>query len=783
MTVEPGVSAAAMSAFSVAITDGSSMKKSQARSPSRPRSRYTRSDATVAPSARKASRCGSSRRRPITSPPGGGMHGAAEARQQRAGDQERGADRLGQRRRPRRPGRRRRRRGHARCPRATRPRRRGAQQREHRVDVADARDVAQHDLLRGEQAGGQHRQRGVLVAGRDHGAGERIAAFDDGTCPCGRRGHVPEAPVDAVASSVRAPACADTAARWLACCAFPAAAAAEPLSFIVAPTDQIGVPGYPAATEITPEGYLYTGSGELVVPLRAAPAALERSPSGRSTAGPLPARHLARAAAGRSTTAHDVQRRGGRAARRLRPGADAQHRQPQRARAAGAIGTRYTGGEPKGSGVRRFRFAAARSRRSAPGSTTSPGYGFNAQSRALASPARRCCATGARCTSTRHDAGAASREADPRRRQRARRPACVGLTALPWTPAPGPHGACSTSSCRSCRSSGRAPPYPHDRRRALRQGPGAHARLLAPPAGPAMDLHVPERKVEDAFYASIMNAGAVALLARTATGCRPSTGSSTTRSGCATRRSSTQMFDLVGLHDIAAQDLDFFLTWQQPDGLFISRPDQYDGFGQALWAFGDHVRRTGDVAFAADAAAGGRARDGLARDAARVGPARPAAARPTPRDNELVAGHLAGDDFWAVAGLDAAADARRAAGGPDLADALARRAAAYRPRCDAQIAPGRERTGGAIPPALDASGRPATGATSGRSTPPVLRAADDTVDRDDAPRARALRRGHRDLRRRPPLHAYLGFRVFQTDLRARRAGKRGRRPLRRARPH
>ena len=33
ITVEPGVSAAAISAFSVAMTDGSSMKKSHARSP------------------------------------------------------------------------------------------------------------------------------------------------------------------------------------------------------------------------------------------------------------------------------------------------------------------------------------------------------------------------------------------------------------------------------------------------------------------------------------------------------------------------------------------------------------------------------------------------------------------------------------------------------------------------------------------------------------------------------------------------------------------------------
>ena len=75
MTVVPGVSAAAISAFSVPITDGSSMKKSHALQAAvgRRRGAMSRPCSTRAPSARKASRCGSSRRRPITSPPGGGM--------------------------------------------------------------------------------------------------------------------------------------------------------------------------------------------------------------------------------------------------------------------------------------------------------------------------------------------------------------------------------------------------------------------------------------------------------------------------------------------------------------------------------------------------------------------------------------------------------------------------------------------------------------------------------------------------------------------------------------
>ena len=48
------------------------------------------------------------------------------------------------------------------------------------------------------------------------------------------------------------------------CCLLPGSALAAPWSFIVEPTDQLGVPGYPAGTEITPEGYLYTGSAEIV---------------------------------------------------------------------------------------------------------------------------------------------------------------------------------------------------------------------------------------------------------------------------------------------------------------------------------------------------------------------------------------------------------------------------------------------------------------------------------------------------------------------------------------
>ena len=181
ITVVPGVSAAAMSAFSVPMTDGSSMKKSHAcRPPSGAVRRMSRPCSTVAPRARKASRCGSSRRRPITSPPGGGSSASPkrassgpatrnEARMRSAsvGSTSVLADAL---------------RAAARrcCP--SRARDRDAevlQQGEHRLRVADVRDVVEDDLLVRQQAGGQQRQGRVLVAGGDDGAGQRHAAFDD----------------------------------------------------------------------------------------------------------------------------------------------------------------------------------------------------------------------------------------------------------------------------------------------------------------------------------------------------------------------------------------------------------------------------------------------------------------------------------------------------------------------------------------------------------------------------------------------------------------------------
>ena len=102
----------------------------------------------------------------------------AEAGQQRAGDQERGADALGERRRSTSVA--------AHVVGLQRDRvvvapldahAEVGEQREHRLDVADARHVVQHDLLVGEQAAASSGRAAFLLPAGTIGAGQRHAAL------------------------------------------------------------------------------------------------------------------------------------------------------------------------------------------------------------------------------------------------------------------------------------------------------------------------------------------------------------------------------------------------------------------------------------------------------------------------------------------------------------------------------------------------------------------------------------------------------------------------------
>ena len=133
--------------------------------------------------------CGSSRRRPITSPPGGGT--LARPSRASSGPASRNDARIRSART-----------ASTSCDESPRGSTRTSfgpvhsalapvahEQLEHRLDVADARDVRERDRLVGEQARGEDRQRAVLVPGSANAAVERVSALDDeGVRRC-RDGH------------------------------------------------------------------------------------------------------------------------------------------------------------------------------------------------------------------------------------------------------------------------------------------------------------------------------------------------------------------------------------------------------------------------------------------------------------------------------------------------------------------------------------------------------------------------------------------------------------------
>ena len=231
-------------------------------------------------------------------------------------------------------------------------------------------------------------------------------------------------------------------------------------------------------------------------------------------------------------------------------------------------------------------------------------------------------------------------------------------------------------------------------------------------------------------------------------------------------------FDLAGLHSLAAENLEFFLGWQRSDGLFISRPEQYDGMGQTLWAFGEHVRRTGDRAFAARVLpAVGRAVDWIRRERERD----PLGLLPSANlyDNELANGHIVGDNFWALIGLQQAAHLAREAGNPVMAELWSGEARALRSALDGALGPATSRTGGWIPPTVESrrgqdwgnawSAWP-LGSYEGERSSGAYSADHPWVRATLAHIRGKFREGIATYANGTLLHGYLGFRVFQTEL-------------------
>ncbi len=159
-------------------------------------------------------------------------------------------------------------------------------------------------------------------------------------------------------------------------------------------------------------------------------------------------------------------------------------------------------------------------------------------------------------------------------------------------------------------------------------------------------------------------------------------------------------YDVTGYPNIAKQDLDFFAKSQKPDGNFLSQEQQYDGWGEAVWGYSQHYRMTGDKAFAEWALPQiARAVDWLhqarEKDPLHIMPASDV------RDNEFVPGHLTGYNFLALSGLKLAIQMAHETGHEDLAKKWQPEYddyhAAFFKVLDAQAAA----HDGYIPPALD----------------------------------------------------------------------------------
>ncbi|MFB0565954.1 MAG: hypothetical protein ACETWK_09790, partial [Candidatus Aminicenantaceae bacterium] len=162
-------------------------------------------------------------------------------------------------------------------------------------------------------------------------------------------------------------------------------------------------------------------------------------------------------------------------------------------------------------------------------------------------------------------------------------------------------------------------------------------------------------------------------------------------------------YDVTGYHNIAQQCLDFFLDWQTEDGNFLSQGGQFDGWGQSLWAIGQHYLITRNHDFARKfLPAVERAIEWLSEkrkeDPLHIMPAT------TPGDNELITGHVTGHNFWALAGIKKAIAMAEGMGETEKAEKFRQEYDDYLMHFKKALVSITEKSGGYIPPGLDELG-------------------------------------------------------------------------------
>jgi hypothetical protein len=161
-----------------------------------------------------------------------------------------------------------------------------------------------------------------------------------------------------------------------------------------------------------------------------------------------------------------------------------------------------------------------------------------------------------------------------------------------------------------------------------------------------------------------------------------------------------RMYDTSGYTEIGRQIVNFFASRQQDDGNFLSQPGQFDGWGEALWTYGEHYRMTHDKAFADEVYPRVQhavlwLQDAMAADPLHILPSTDV------RDNEYIPGHLTGYNFLALDGLQSAILLAHDLGHTEDEKRFRTLEQELRRNFMKQLDAATERTGGYIPPALD----------------------------------------------------------------------------------
>jgi hypothetical protein len=484
----------------------------------------------------------------------------------------------------------------------------------------------------------------------------------------------------------------------------------QPFNYYSQPTDEIGVMDAPEATEITPEGYLYTGFGELMFftgpgdePVHQRLRTLER--------GYLPidsygwrqdgiAYRFTMFAATLDGTPE------GQLVDFIRVTIRNENAEPTRA--VFATGMRYQGPAttPSATGDNRFHRPVAGQR---PGDYNQPGVEFNPKwtyafmGNALFrdGKAMYLFPTGAM-------------EFSPTLHQSYNAPPLLNgpsYAALPTTAAGIVHYSQILAPGAETTLDFKLPVIPVAPGDALTAAENAsfddyHQRVVDFWEGllhQGMQLTLPEQKVTDTFRASLI----YDLIARNKIGGDYVQTVNDLHYHAFWLRDSSDIvhsYDVTGYPVIARQVLDFFPRWQKPDGNFLSQEEQYDAWGQVLWAYGQHFRITHDRAFA-EQVFPSIVRAVAWLHAARAGDPLHIIPASHSLDNEDVPGHITGYNFLALDGLHEAILMAQALGKTEDAASFQREYDDYRAAFLKQLDAVTAKTGGYIPPALDSPAR------------------------------------------------------------------------------